>query len=82
MTGSAQTFGLVTVQQLDIGFRFTKRGSPGSGPSSVWLVTDRAGLEEMDLRARSLRRPLAVDLRSAVEWACQIVRSGQAPGVC
>lgn len=81
MTDRQETFGIVTVQLLEIGFRFTKRGQPGSGPAKSWLVTGLEGLEEMELRARALRRPEAVDMKAAIAWAVALVRAGDAPGV-
>lgn len=71
MIQNSQTFGCITVTQLGIGFRFTRKGSPGLGQSREWTVTNLEQLEVMELRARATARPTSTDLLAAIRWAVE-----------
>lgn len=81
MTELQHTSGAVTVTVLPIGFRFSRAGAPGRGRSSEWVVTSMEQLEEMECRARSLRRPDSSDMLGAIRWAVDQVRAGVVTGM-
>ena len=76
MTQSSHTFGCITVTQLTIGYRFTRKGSPGLGPARQWTITSHGQLEEMELRARATSRPTSTDLLAAIRWAVKQDKEG------